>query len=128
MSGPHTAAVAAARPDLVRKLVLVDLHWPLDPESPTDYDLDGWRTGVAAENNSSLEQLLAIGRRDNPTRTEEDLEPWAPRETDRGPRGHHLAALQPGHQPLAWDRPTGSMLHLARDRRRRGRRQRHRQT
>ena len=77
MSGPHTAAVTAARPDLVRALVLVDPHWPLHPESPTDYDLDGWRAGIAADNTRSLDELLAIGRRDNPTWTEEDLEPWA---------------------------------------------------
>lgn len=77
MGGPHVAAVAAARPELVRGVVLVDPHWPLEPEDPAGYDIDGWRARIAADNSRSLQELLAIGRRVNPNWAEEDLAPWA---------------------------------------------------
>jgi pimeloyl-ACP methyl ester carboxylesterase len=77
MSGPHVAATAAGHPDLVAAVVLVDPHWPLHPEDPADYDIDGWRAAIAVDNNRSTDDLLALGRRDNPTWSEEDLWPWA---------------------------------------------------
>lgn len=77
MGGPHVAAVAATRPDLVRGLVLEDPHWPLQPEDPASYGIDSWRDGLAADRAKSLDDLLSAGRRDNPAWTDEDLEPWA---------------------------------------------------
>ena len=74
MGGAHSAAVAAEQPELVRGLVLVDPHWPLDSAG---YDVEGWRMAMAANNALSLEELLAIGRRENPSWTEQELEPWA---------------------------------------------------
>ncbi len=77
MGGPHVAAVAAALPDRVRAVVLVDPHWSLNAEDPVVYDLPAWQAGIAADNRRSLQDLLDIGRKDNPAWAEEDLQPWA---------------------------------------------------
>ena len=77
MGGPHVAAVAAARRDLARGLVLVDPHWPLQPQEPSDHGLDAWRAGIAADNARSMDELLDLGRRENPPWADEDLQPWA---------------------------------------------------
>ena len=74
MGGAHVAAVAAEHPELVRGLVLVDPHWPLDSAG---YDVAGWRVAMAANNALSLDELLAIGRHENPSWVEQELEPWA---------------------------------------------------
>jgi len=74
MGGAHVAAVAAEHPALVRGLVLVDPHWPLNPAG---YDVAGWQVAMAANKAMSLDELLAIGRRENPSWVEQELDPWA---------------------------------------------------
>ncbi|MGF1664051.1 MAG: alpha/beta fold hydrolase [Kineosporiaceae bacterium] len=77
MAGPHVATVAAEHPQRVRAVVLVDPHWPRRPEGPEDYDLAGWRADVAADTARPLDDLIADGRRDHPSWSEDDLLPWA---------------------------------------------------
>jgi N-formylmaleamate deformylase len=77
MGGAHVAAVAATRPDLVDRLVLEDPHWPSQPEDPAGYRIEQWRSDLATDKVKPLDELLEVGRRDNPGWVAEDLEPWA---------------------------------------------------
>lgn len=77
MGGPHVAAVAATRPQLVRGLVLEDPHWPFRPEDPECYGIGQWRSNLATDKVKPLVELVEDGRRANPGWAAEDLESWA---------------------------------------------------
>lgn len=77
MAGPHVTAVAARRPELVRALVVEDPHWPLEPEDPDAYDLEGWSRTIATNSRRPVTDLLEEGRRSHPGWHDDDLRPWA---------------------------------------------------
>lgn len=81
MAGPHAASVAAAFSDRVRALVLVDPHWPERPESPDDYDLQGWMADIARDVRTPVAELVARAEADHPTWSDLDRRTWAEAKT-----------------------------------------------
>lgn len=86
MAGPHVAQVAAMSSERVRGLVLLDPHWPEEPESAGDYDLDAWMADIAGAARAPVADLVARGRIDHPHWSDLDLSTWARAQTTVDPR------------------------------------------
>lgn len=75
MGGPHV--VAAAPVVGARAAIVLDPHWPEDPEDSTTYDVGRWRADVAREQSMSLAALIEAGRATHPGWHDVDLRAWA---------------------------------------------------
>ncbi|GIV79284.1 MAG: 3-oxoadipate enol-lactonase [Litorilinea sp.] len=79
--GAASAAVCAARyPDVVGCLVLEDPPWRM-PDAPADQDPQEraaqWREEILKRQQLSKEEIIAQGRTQNPTWSEEEFDAWA---------------------------------------------------
>lgn len=90
MGAATATATAAQFPQHVRALILEDPPWGGPPGTQSDDErrarIETWRAGLAKRNTQPLAEIVAYGRRQNPTWDESEFADWALAKQQTNPR------------------------------------------